>query len=476
MRLTGQHRDNLFIFTFFMLFLVGAWFVMYERSKRNVGTKKAENDKFQQTMNQMIQRPLTPEERLAQKSDKISLPYKICYYNNPADPTLWYTDTYEVQASSPIVRAARPIPIDKQDPCTGSITPLFDLRTDLGTINEGFNKRADDIIKLFIEQTYPNVTLQLDTIVKNINYSPVTSLYHLSVAAVYQDNLGKFNVLVNQFLLSQTGELSNEPPQSLDRFEGVFPQINRQGQTRIRRAWTLYGFFAGRSTSTNTVEMYAESGYNKLVGSLELVATKDQYIWVEIPIETTILFFKVNGPGTMQLNRSYFFIFATNSKATRTDARYVLTPRVPPPPLPPPPPPGSPPPPRELAQNQTLPVNSALFSPNGLYALLYQADGDLVFRTIIGTVIWSAGVTSTQPLRFGLPDIMSVDSPLSKGNLCLIDAQQKVYWKTGLGWATRKLVIGDDATLKLYESRKKMNITWDGISWTDVWEEVWSVS
>jgi hypothetical protein len=477
MRLSDHHRTNLFVFTLFMLVLVGAWFVMYERSKRQLKDKEATNTKFSAVMNQMITRPTTPEELLAQKSDKISLPYKLCYYNNPADPTLWYTDTYEIKASSPIVRMTRPIPIDKQDPCTGSTTPLFDLRTDLGTVNEGYNARADEIIKMFIEQVYANIVVEMNTIVKNINYSPVTSIYRLSVATVYQDNQAKYNVLVNQFALAQTtGELSNDPPQAIDRVEGIFSQINRQGQTRIRNAWTLYGFFAGRSTSTNTVEMYAESGYNKLIGSLSLVQTKDQYIWVEIPIQTTVLFFKVTGPGTIELNRSYFYLFPTNSKASRMDARYVTTPTIPPPPPPPPPPPGSPPPPSELAQGQTLNVNSALISPNGNFSLLYQSDGDLVFRTLLGTVIWSAGVTSAQPSRFGLPDITKLSgNTSSSGNLILVDAQQKEYWSTKLDWGVRKLVVGNDGTVKLFKKTQEMSISLSGIQWNERWNVEWSV-
>lgn len=454
MRLARYHRVNLIAFTLFLTLLLGVWFVMYRRSKGQLNAQNNVGDQFGQVLDQLVSRPMTPEEMLKQKNDKLDLPYRVCYYNNPNDPTLWYSDNYEVTASSPIVRMTRPIPIDKLEPCTGSTTPLFDLRTDLATVNDGFNMRADDIIKLFLESVYPSIVVVKDTLVKNINYSSVTSTHRLAVACVYRNTQEKYNVLVNQFRIDSTGELSNDPPQTLDKIEGVFTQLNRGGITRTQ--WSLFAFFSGRSTSTNTVEFFQESGYNVLAGTLQLTNTEDRYIWLDLPILTNYLFLRVTGPGTHQFNRADFYTFLTFDTVKRSDARYVLTATLPPSPPPPPPRPFDEllmNPPTILNRNESISVNRGLISPNRKAALLYQANGDLVLLSDSGQRLWSAGVTSARPSRMLFEQFA----------IRLFDDGNNKYWDVDTGYfpGDSKLRVTDNGKLEIYYwDRNNVECSW----------------
>jgi hypothetical protein len=305
---------------------------------------------------------------------------------------------------------------------------------------------------------------------------------------VYLDAQSKYNVLVNQFRILPTGELSNDPPQTLTNITGVFQQINRKGVTKIRNEWTLYAFFSGRSTNPRTVEIFAESGYNKLVGTLTLNSTTDQFFWAEIPVQTTVLFFRIseggkvlteNASSTLSspevnygivLDNRNFFTFPTDGIVTKTTAKYVTTSTIPPPPPVPPPPPFSStfPPRTELNQGDTLPVGAYLISPNGAYAAIYQLDGNFVLRSSVGALLWSTNTSSSQPsqvevYRYGC-------------ELRLINAQGKDYWTTNLGWAVRRLVVGDDGKLKLLKKTFVSKWSWSsGISWVEEWPVEWSV-
>lgn len=110
----------------------------------------------------------------------------------------------------------------------------------------------------------------------------------------------------------------------------------------------------------------------------------------------------------------------------------------------------------QLANEEGLLANQHIVSPNGLYRLLYQADGNLVGcrrgQSTAPYPFWSSGRSVAGPGQA----VMGGD-----GNLTCYDGNGKQYFSTktaGKGKAPFRLVMQNDRNICIYDS--KDTVTW----------------
>lgn len=95
-----------------------------------------------------------------------------------------------------------------------------------------------------------------------------------------------------------------------------------------------------------------------------------------------------------------------------------------------------------LRGGETLLANQYIASPNGIYKLIMQGDGNLVIYNNINTAIWNTQ-TNGRPVN---RCVMQGD-----GNLVLYDANNIPYWSSGTnGSASGDLYMQDDGNLVIY--------------------------
>jgi hypothetical protein len=105
----------------------------------------------------------------------------------------------------------------------------------------------------------------------------------------------------------------------------------------------------------------------------------------------------------------------------------------------------APPPPfvsSQLSAGSTLVVEGKIQSSNARYALLYQADGNLVLYDA-GVAIWAAN-TSGQPVG---RTVMQDD-----GNLVINGPNNELVWNTGTASSGSGLLLQDDGNLVIYSA------------------------
>lgn len=318
-------------FVGFMLILVIFYLRAKAANQRRIDNEKLRNELAQVAFDNLISRPQEPD--LTSNTSFIDVPYTICYFNTPSDPTRWINTIDSPSAYSPIVRRTRAVPVPgDRCPPESSDTIQFDLRKDAATINDGFNKNADEILVLFLDLLY-SIRIERETILKNLTYAPDTGIFRVSVMAVYRKPNGSFSALMNRFIVSPEGTIVNNPVQALDRMDGSFTQINQKGTTLVRNAITRVLCICARSTATNTLTVFLRQSvgssqpkviewsvlgitfrtptgeivttmeYTDALTTLSLDNTRSLYDWLILPDPTvaSTLFFVVQGTGSVQI-------------------------------------------------------------------------------------------------------------------------------------------------------------------------------
>jgi hypothetical protein len=291
------HQKNLITIALFLLVLIGVWFVLYKRMKQQYSDLGNEDIQFNSVISSLSARERTDEE-LIRATTNLDFPYTICYYPQVNDPSRWIDTPTAVTSTSSILRRTKPFVVRQDEGCSGSTSIVYDFRTDASVMNESYNRRVDEIIKLFLEKLYPGIVVQQDTIIKCLTYAPTTKVYLLSVLAVYQITANnQFDVLVNQFKLSAIGGLVNDPPQSLTAVSGSFPQIVRRREIDVVSNPRRFTFVSARSATQNTLQIYTNVKFEGLINTLELNNTRSSFGFFELPTNTTRLFLNVIRPG-----------------------------------------------------------------------------------------------------------------------------------------------------------------------------------
>jgi hypothetical protein len=121
---------------------------------------------------------------------------------------------------------------------------------------------------------------------------------------------------------------------------------------------------------------------------------------------------------------------------------------------PPPPPPGPPPGPAStLTAGQSLRRDEELRSPNGLYRLVYQGDGNLVLYRVDGPALWSSATHGT------LPGSVEMQGD---GNLVVYDGTGRPVWHADTWWAPgSRAVLTDQGYLIIFDEAGTA-IWWSG--------------
>lgn len=103
-----------------------------------------------------------------------------------------------------------------------------------------------------------------------------------------------------------------------------------------------------------------------------------------------------------------------------------------------------------LYMNQSMDAFDALTSPNILYKLVYQNDGNLsIVKVSTGKEIWTTGVKE-KDVKPGKA-VMAHD-----GNLILYDANSKIYWTTGTNNKSEgpfRLELQNDGTIAIFDAK-----------------------
>lgn len=332
MRFTRNDVYNLLGIGLFIAALLGVWMWKYRQSTLATQQTAQKDALTTQAVNQMIQRPLTAS--AASSRIGLDLPYSVCYIPDVNDPTRWNGRPDTVTADSSIVRVTVAVP--SQTVCdkipdltvTAVTQPVYDLRKNASTINEGFHVRADEVIKLFLERTYPGIEVQTDTIFKNLYQQAATNQFRLSVGAVYKKD-GAFNVLIKDFPVSATGTLQNDPSQQpLDTIPSVvkFDQINRKGQTTITDTTLRYVLLSARcmDSPTNTLEVFTRAGFDQKIATLSLTNNQSSYLFVGLPESTTQLFLNVLGAGKIQVENFFTLTVPRAQAPSKVSHKFVM--------------------------------------------------------------------------------------------------------------------------------------------------------
>jgi len=321
----------------FFLGLIIIFTIFYLRAKhanrRRIDDANTQMQIRRNAFDNIIRSPHVPE--LSSNTALLDVPYTICYFNTPSDPTRWISTIDAPLASSSIVRRTRAVPVPGDECPSGTSTVmLFDLRKDASTINDGFNKSADEILALFLDKLY-SIRVERDTVLKNLTYAPDTGTFQVSVMAVYRKPNGSYAPLMNRFKLASDGTLVNDPPQALERTEGLFTQINQRGTTILRNAVTRVLCICARSTGSNTLTLFIRQAigstqpkvvtfnvfgftltipsptgettttmeYTDAITTLSLDTTQSRYDWIILPDPTVAskIYFIAQGSGTVQI-------------------------------------------------------------------------------------------------------------------------------------------------------------------------------
>lgn len=96
-----------------------------------------------------------------------------------------------------------------------------------------------------------------------------------------------------------------------------------------------------------------------------------------------------------------------------------------------------------LGSGQSLSQGDYLLSANGNYAVIYQADGNLVVYSLAGLrkATWSSGTARRNALRCELTP---------EGKLAVVESEGRVAWSTPRAAPEGTLVMQDDGNLVLY--------------------------
>lgn len=96
----------------------------------------------------------------------------------------------------------------------------------------------------------------------------------------------------------------------------------------------------------------------------------------------------------------------------------------------------------ELLAYEQIVTGQALYSPNFVYELVVQSDGNLVLRTS-SSVLWCAGTSTGATITAYMG---------GGGQLSLYNSDLNPLWQSASsGSAASKLVVGDDGSLRIYD-------------------------
>jgi hypothetical protein len=292
------------------LVILGLYFRVQWKTKHAVVVQTERNRTIMKNFEALVERPLSDAQfrEMSKDAENLDLPYTICYFPIQTDPTRWVDTAGDPNASSSIVRQTRPFAIEGGCPPNATTEIAFDLRTDASTINEAFVKNVDDILQMILQNIYPGIQVERSSIIKNLTYQPTTQTHFLSVVAVYRKTDGVYAALINQFKVSSSGTLVNDPVQSLTAVRGIFNQIHQQGKIFVLNATTRILLISAKSSATNTLRLFgneaAPKEFTNLLSVLELDQTESRYAWIMLPDYATVskIYFVTSGPGTVQIS------------------------------------------------------------------------------------------------------------------------------------------------------------------------------
>lgn len=111
------------------------------------------------------------------------------------------------------------------------------------------------------------------------------------------------------------------------------------------------------------------------------------------------------------------------------------------------------------SQNVSLFAKSAIYSPNGIYKLIFQEDGNLVLYKNNTNAVWAVDVQNCLPT----PNIVMRTRFQPDGNLVVYYAKQNdpihefPVWDTKTdGHPNARLVVQNDGNLVIYDSNNRV--------------------